>query len=208
MKTGTSDQGAADSCVTIRIFRSKNVQRPPDEEWLGFGWRLATRRIVAPNHALGRHGRVSMWSADGKRFHGVATVGSRRPDSDVAILIPTSEPPCRIFDVLREPETGEEIWMEPLGRVGRVSSLYFRSGQVPLADTCLTGRFVLGVLDLEVRKGDSGAPVIARQDGALIGMVVGRRAISGQAVFLGGPSFRTTLDTVRRYPFVDPAHRA
>ncbi len=144
--------------------------------------------ILTALHVVADASSIKLTFPDGSTAH--ATVVSRQPDSDIAVLQPDSLPPTAVPATLGNPAAmhiGSEAYIvgNPFGLYGSLSagvvSGLDRTFQLPNSTTVIKG---LIQVDAAVNPGNSGGPLVDR-DGRVVGIVTALVNPTKQDVFIG-----------------------
>jgi len=185
------DAAIGPSLVLIEIDRP-NAEGSPDS---GLGHGLGSGVVVndagavlTALHVVGDAKTIRLTFADGSKS--TATVASKDPATDIAVLTPDSPPATVFAATLGNPAAmriGSEAYVvgNPFGLYGSLSSGIVsglnRSFQEPGGDRVYTG---LIQVDAAINPGNSGGPLVDR-NGRVVGIVTALINPTKQDVFIG-----------------------
>jgi S1-C subfamily serine protease len=144
--------------------------------------------VLTALHVVSDASTIRLTFADGSKA--TATIASRQPESDIAVLQPDSVPPTIVPATIGNPATmhiGSEAYIvgNPFGLYGSLSagvvSGLNRTFQLPDSDTVVND---LIQIDAAVNPGNSGGPLLDRY-GRVIGIVAALINPTEEDVFVG-----------------------
>ena len=144
--------------------------------------------VLTALHVVADATTIHLTFADGSKT--TATVATRSPTTDIAVLQPTQVPATVAPATLGNPgamQIGDDAYVvgNPYGLYGSISAGVIsgldRTFQVPDSTQVLTG---LIQIDAAVNPGNSGGPLVNR-DGQVVGIVTGLINPTKQNVFIG-----------------------